>query len=65
MPDMKEDVYRGLVKAVTYQLVGPLSATREQFDTVLGIVNAVAETPYKVTYEQVFDTRIAESIEKG
>jgi NitT/TauT family transport system substrate-binding protein len=64
MPDMKEDVYLGLVKAVTYQLTGPMAATREQFDTLLGIVNAVAETPAKVTYEQCFDTRIAESVER-
>ena len=50
MPDMKEDVYRGLVKAVTYQLVGPMTANREQHDTLMGIVNAMADTPAKLIY---------------
>lgn len=65
MPDMKEDVYRGLVKAVTYQLVGPMTASREQHETLMGIVNAMADTPAKLTYEQIFDTRIAEAVEKA
>ena len=45
-------------------LLGPLAATREQFDVLLGLVNAVADVPAKVTFEQVFDTRIAESVER-
>ncbi len=63
-PDMDPATYKNLVDNTLAMLTGPMAATREQLEVLLDLNNAVAETPVKLTMEQLFDTRIAESVEK-
>lgn len=64
LPDMNPATYNTLVDGNMPLLLGLMAATREQFEVLLGLVNAVADVPAKVTFDQVFDTRIAESVER-
>lgn len=62
--DMAPATFNNLVDSTIPNLVGPMAATPAQLDVLLAIHNATAETPAKLSYDQVFDTRIAASVEK-
>lgn len=62
--DMNPDIYRNLTDAVLPQLTGSMVANKAQLDVLLGINNATVATPANLSFEQVFNTRLAEEIEK-
>ncbi len=65
-PDMKPESYKLILDSSMKQLTaGNIVGTRLQFDTLLEMGNAASEAPLKVTYEQVFDNRIAEMVVKS
>lgn len=62
--DMAPATFNSLLEAVIPNLVGPMAANPAQHEVLLAIMNTTAETPLKLSFGQVFDTRIAESLEK-
>ena len=62
--DMAPTTYNTLLDCTISILIGPMAATQAQLDILLAIHNLAADTPAKLSYGPVFDTRIAESIEK-
>ena len=64
-PDMPEAAWTGGLKLTMPNLIGPLAPSRAQFDALFAVHNATAEVPASVTYEQCFDARIADSVEKA
>lgn len=63
-PDMNPDTYRSLVDATMPLLTGPMAASQEQLEVLIGMHNATADVPAKVTFSQMFDTRLAEAVER-
>ena len=65
-PDMKPETFNAILASSMKQLTaGGIAGTRQQFDTLLEMTNASLDAPLKVNYEQVFDNRLAEAVEKG
>lgn len=62
--DMAPATFNSLLDSVIYITLGPMAANQEQLDVLLAINNVAAEKPIKLSYDQVFDTRIAASVEK-
>ena len=62
--DMAPATFNGLVDSVTYINKGPLAATQAQLDVLLAIHNLAASTPVKLSFNEVFDNRFADAVEK-
>lgn len=62
--DMAPATFNSLADSTIPNLIGPMAATPAQLDVLLAIHNATADSPVKLTFDQVFDTRIAASLEK-
>jgi NitT/TauT family transport system substrate-binding protein len=63
-PDMSPATYQSLIKNTIPLLTGGMAATKEQFDTLIAINNVSLDVPVKLTFDQVFDNRIADSIDR-
>jgi len=62
--DMAPATYNSLLDSVIYITKGPMTATQAQLDVLLAIHNLAAATPVKLSFNEVFDNRFAEAVEK-
>ena len=62
--DMALPTFNSLLDSVVYITKGPKTPTQAQLDVLVAINNVTAETPIKLTYDQLFDKRFAEAVEK-
>lgn len=62
--DMAPATFNSLVDSVTYINKGPLAATQAQLDVLLAINNLASTTPVKLSFNEVFDNRFADAVEK-
>ena len=62
--DMAPATFNSLVDGLIYINKGPITPTQAQLDVLLAIHNVAAATPYKVSFNELFDTRYAEAVEK-
>lgn len=62
--DMAPATYNGLLDSVIYITLAPMTAFQAQLDVLLAIHNLAADTPVKLSFNEVFDNRFAEAVEK-
>lgn len=62
--DMKQETYDSLLDGILYITKGPMAGTQEQLDVLLAVHNLAAAQPVKLTFDQVFDTRIAAEVDR-
>lgn len=62
--DMAPATFNSLLDSVVYITKGPMTAFQGQLDVLLDIHNLAASTPVKLSFNEVFDNRFAEAVEK-
>ena len=62
--DMAPATYNSLLDSVIYITKGPMTAFQAQMDVLLAIHNLAAEKPVQLSFNEVFDNRFAEAVEK-